>query len=303
MTTGTDVLSSPEIQAALAQVLGSTEGAAGAVAGDLKAFLLRAQASKTQLDAAVLFDQADAVEQAASLNKVVVDTEDALRSAEEEASRIAEAVKPLVSAERAAADRYAEAAEFARQAREQADDLTREGASPATQTDAILKRNAAEQVAVDFRATAARTARERSEAEASLVTAREVVRRRKAAVKAARDAVANPPAVVPGWWTCRFDGLRRASAGQNLGSEGMAEVMQLVEVLAIALGVDRIFAARTRRAIDEEARRKVTGQYLQKQKALGQKQGVSGQASGSNEAGVILPWPGTPEVAPLSERL
>jgi hypothetical protein len=282
VTTTLDGLAAPELQRAITELLNSSDSATG----DVKAFLLRGQASKMLIDAGTLLDQADAVELCADLAKAAAAADDALRAAEGEASQNADAAKQAVTVEREAADRYAEAAEFARQAREHADDLAIAEAEPAKQTEAIIRRDAADQVAARFRVSAEKATAARLTLDAISETSRGVVRQAKARLKAATGAAQNPPPVEPSFWTCQLDGIRRVAAGKDLGRGGMAEVSQLVENLAVVLGVDRIFAARERQRLETAAKQQRSAQLLPPPGA-------------KRPSGVIISPPGSPPIAPL----
>lgn len=268
----------PAARQAIAEFMGNA-------GGDLSALMLRAQASKAIGDAAKLLDEADRVEQRAALAKVVSDAEDTLRVVQAEADRLSDAVRGAVEAERVAADKYTAAAEFAQQARERAEDLALAEAEPSPQADSIVRRDAAEQVARRFQVSAERATAERVRAEGSSATAREAVRQAKTALKAAKVAADNPPFPEPSWFTCHFDGIRRLSAGKNLGSAGIAEVTAMVENLSVILGLDKIFAARERKRLEEALKRAPQPP----QKASDQNQRPESQ--------IITP-PGTAPIAP-----
>lgn len=230
----------------------------------LRPMVVRGEAVALQKQAAAKFDEADALEQRALLAKAVTDARAALVDAEAEADRLASVHRQAAQAERDAADKYTAAQENARQCTEYAEDLALADADPAAQTEAIVKRNAAEQVAEGYRVKAESAATARVQADAALTAARDVVRRVKAALTAAQRVADNPPPLMPGTLTLLFDGIRRVAFGEASAwpQEHTDQVSGLVEELAIKLGVDRLFANRARRELQDEARAKASNAFL-----------------------------------------
>lgn len=276
-----------EVRERLAPLLPVLQQAVDAAveADPMRPMVLRGEAVVLQQQAGELYDEADRLERDAALATAVAEAESALAAAETEASRLADVVRQATVEERDAADRCAAAQDHARLMAEEAEDLAREGADPSQQTEAILKRNAAEQVAGTFRVKAERAAAERVAAEASLATARAAARRAKTALTAAERVADNPPPLMPGPFTLLLDGVRRFAFGQTSGwsQEHTDQVAGTVEELAVMLGLDKVFAARARKEIEGEAARKVSTAFLPK----------PGHPTRPSDAGtVFMPVPG-----------
>lgn len=245
----------------LRQLLAS---AAAPLTQQLKPLALRAQAIQLQQQAGDLLDEADRAEQHADLAKAANEAEQAHAAAVAEAERLAAVVQQLVAAERQAVDRLAGAAEHARLVQERVEELALAEAEPAEQTRALLERNAANQVAAQFRSKAEQAAAERVAAEASLTAARDVVRQRRAAVKAAQDLLATPPAVPVSTITATVDGLRRLAMSIPMDRGGEASAVDLLEGLAIKTGLARIFRNQARQTVLDELNRQQAQQFIQK---------------------------------------
>lgn len=257
----------PEAREKLAVLLPKLQHAAKADAARaeaLRPMVVRGEAVVLQQQAAAKFDEADRLEQRALLANAVTGAKAALADAESEASRLASVHDQAVATERDTADRHAAAQDHARLIGEQVEDLALADADPAEQTEAILKRNAADQVAGQYRAKAEQAAAERVAADASLAAARDVVRKAKVALTAAERVADNPPALTPGTLTLLLDGVRRYATGDTSGwtDDHVGQVSAVVEELAVKLGLDRIFANRARRELEDEARAKAANAFL-----------------------------------------
>ena len=245
------------------EVLSRAVDVAGAV---LLPTALRGEAAQLLELVGAKLDEADAAERAADLAKSVTGAQAALQAAEAEASRLAEAHRQAVEAERQAADKYTAAQDHARLIAEQVEDLALADADPAEQTEALVKRNAAEQVAGSFRAKAENAAAQRVQAEASLATARDVARKAKVALTAAQRVAENPPPLAPGPQTLMLDGWRRVAFGRTTGW-GDAEfgvVAGLVRDLAKLTGAERTIRNDERTRIEQEARERASNAFLPK---------------------------------------
>lgn len=254
-------------------------------------WVLRSQAVQLLTEVGTMLDQADAAEHAAELAAAAAEAESALVAAEQEASRLTQTVRQAVEAERAAADRYTAAQDFARQCGETAEDLAVAQAPPEDQTEAIVRRNVAEGVAGQARARAEAAAGNRVSAEASLATARDVVRKAKAAVKAAQDAAQNPSTPRPSWVTLQLDGVRRVSLNQIDGwSAGdLGIVADAVRNLASATGAEK--------AIRRDERTQHQQEINERQSALIMPpRGHSLRPT--TDPGVIVPPPGSAPIVP-----
>ncbi len=252
----------------------------------LKPLALRAQAIELQQQAGDLLDEADRAEQHADLAKAADEAEQAHAAAVAEAERLAAVVQQLVAAERQAVDRLAGAAEHARLMQERVEELALADAVPAVQTKAIVERDAANLVAAQFRVKVEQVAADRVTSEASLATARDVVRQRRAVAKAAQDQMANPPAALVSAITATLDGVRRLSLRMPLDRGAQASVADLVEALMSQLGLDRIYVNRGRAAEQEDQRQRASGRLLPK-------------AGAERRPGTVVPPPGTAPLAPL----
>lgn len=260
--------------------------------GVLAPWVLRSEAVQMLARVGELLDQADAAEQGAELAKSAAEAENALQVAETEVGRLAGVVRERVEAERLAADRYASAQEHARECGEQVEDLARDGADPVEQTQAILRRNAAEQVAGQFRAVAEQAAAERVAADAARVTAQAVVREAKASLKAARGAAQNPVSPGPSYITLLLDGPRRVDLkqtdGWSAGDWGI--VADVAKFLAHATGAEKTIRRDERARFEREINERRSALVLPKQ----------GHSLRPSDPGAIVPPPG---VAPIAPRI
>ncbi len=260
--------------------------AAAPITDQLRPLGLRARAMELQAQAGGLLDEADALEAHADLAKAAHVAEQAYAAAVAEAERLSSAVRELVAAERTAVDKLAAAAEHARLVQERVEELALAEAAPAVQSQAILERNAAEQVAGQFRARAEQAAAERVSGEASLTAARAVVRQCRTAVKAAQDALANPAVPPVSAITATLDGLRRLAMSIPMDPGGEASAMDLLEALATKTGLARMFRNQGRVAEREEQRQRAQSGFLP-------------TAGAPRRAGAVITPPGTASIAPL----
>ncbi|HEV2347390.1 MAG TPA: hypothetical protein VGS97_25065 [Actinocrinis sp.] len=282
----------PEVRAAFDANPGLRDVLAGvmesAVPAELTAMLTRAEAAQFQQRAADLLDQADRIDHQATLAGVSAKADAALAQTEDDADRLAAELKALVEAERDAADKSGAAADHARELAELAEDLASQGADPAQQTDAIVRRDAARQVADRFHQVAERTTARRVTGEADLTAARGAVRQAKAAAKTAHDAESSPGTAPLTWWTLQLDGIRRLMAGQLKAADDKALASELVEQAAVAAGVDKLFAARTRQKLADDERARVSQRLL------------APVPTGNRDASTIVAPPGVGPIAPLA---
>jgi hypothetical protein len=252
--TGFDQLTAEQRQALLEVLVNHPmEALAQVPAG--KALVLRSQAVEKYREASALLRQADEIEHAAVVAAQVADAERQLAAAEAQADGLAEAVPPRVAAERAAADRLADAEENLRLAVDAGEAAHLDEASPAELTDALVRVDAAKRVVDEFRAQVERAAADRLAAEAALAQGRDVVKRGREALKAVRTAAEGAAGNAPrSPYTLLLDWQwLLVTEADSLTKQDLDLVRATVLDLARQTGADRILINEARGQLREES--------------------------------------------------
>lgn len=222
--------------------------------GEGQALKLRSEASALQLKAAALLDEADRIEHVERL-KAVAAKLDEQREAEAQAERELEAaVTAAITEARRAEDVAREAAENHRQLADQERRGQRANASPAEQTENLLKVRAAADVAARLQAGAEGAQASRVAMERRLGEARQRTAECERTCEVAHALAENPPTVPVSAATALLDGVRRMTLGQELSDSARGTVELLVTELGRRLGVDKVIRNEARKAWEQEQR-------------------------------------------------
>jgi hypothetical protein len=251
----------PELLAAVTAALGEQDAATGLLRDVL---LARGRAAVLQKQAADLLDGADRTEYTLAVTEKAQAAGEKLVEAETSAEELAELARVALGAERHAADKATEAAEFYRECRDAAEEAALIGDTPEVQTDLLVRAEKAQVVLNDFAAAADRASLGRVDAEAARDSMRELVKVRKAE-KADADAVvaAAPDAELPmSEFTVLFDGLRRVFAGVPMTGAEREALQGQARELADFTGVSGIIRKEERKRIEDEQYRQVTSRML-----------------------------------------
>lgn len=206
---------------------------------EVRVKMLRMRVGMHQQQISALLAEADLIEHTARLTLVVESKRAELETAEQAADVARQAVSTRIDEERAALDKSRTAADYARQTRETAEDLTLNQAAPDQQTDALIRRDAAADVATRAVETAAWATQARVGAERYAEEAAEAVRLAKALLRAAESMSATAAETVrPSEITLALDFQSMLLHGKLKPSE-MPAVRGYVNSLAVLCGADQ----------------------------------------------------------------